>query len=40
MREKAAAVGQRIRSEDGVHNAIQAIYTYLNRAKRTKTVIT
>jgi len=32
MREKAAEVGERIRSEDGVHTAIHTIYTYLPRA--------
>ncbi|KAF8756555.1 Glycosyltransferase family 28 N-terminal domain [Rhizoctonia solani] len=29
MKEKAAAVGEKIRSENGVANAIRAIYTYL-----------
>ncbi|CCO32951.1 sterol 3beta-glucosyltransferase [Rhizoctonia solani AG-1 IB] len=32
MKEKAAAVGEKIRSENGVANAIRAIYTYLPRA--------
>ncbi|KAG8682426.1 hypothetical protein FRC08_014968 [Ceratobasidium sp. 394] len=32
MKEKAAAVGEKIRSENGVSNAIRAIYTYLHRA--------
>ncbi|KAJ7250909.1 hypothetical protein B0H12DRAFT_1018998 [Mycena haematopus] len=32
MKEKAVAVGQKIRSEDGVHTAIHTIYTYLEHA--------
>jgi sterol 3beta-glucosyltransferase len=36
MKEKAAAVGQGIRSEDGVHTAIAQIYTYLPRAGRDR----
>ncbi|KAJ7670244.1 hypothetical protein B0H17DRAFT_948984 [Mycena rosella] len=32
MKEKAAAVGEKIRAEDGVHTAIHTIYTYLERA--------
>ncbi|KAJ6508847.1 glycosyltransferase family 1 protein [Mycena sanguinolenta] len=32
MKEKAMAVGQKIRSEDGVHTAIHTIYTYLEHA--------
>ncbi|KIY50979.1 UDP-Glycosyltransferase/glycogen phosphorylase [Fistulina hepatica ATCC 64428] len=32
MREKAAAVGEKIRAEDGVHTAIHTIYMYLPRA--------
>ncbi|KAJ7095901.1 glycosyltransferase family 1 protein [Mycena belliarum] len=32
MKEKAAAVGERIRAEDGVHTAIHTIYTYLEHA--------
>ncbi len=30
MKEKAAAIGAKIRSEDGVHAAIRAIYIYLD----------
>ncbi|KAJ7784602.1 glycosyltransferase family 1 protein [Mycena metata] len=30
--EKAAAVGEKIRAENGVHNAIYTIYTYLDHA--------
>lgn len=36
MKEKAASVGEKIRAEDGVHNAIYAIYTYLPRASRDR----
>jgi len=36
MREKAANVGERIRSEDGVRVAIGQIYTYLPRAGRDR----
>ncbi|KAF8073827.1 glycosyltransferase family 1 protein, partial [Lyophyllum atratum] len=36
MKEKAAAVGEMIRSEDGVHTAIHTIYTYLPRAARNR----
>ncbi|KZV67100.1 glycosyltransferase family 1 protein [Peniophora sp. CONT] len=32
MKEKAASVGERIRAEDGVNTAIEAIYMYLPRA--------
>ncbi|KAJ7675882.1 glycosyltransferase family 1 protein [Mycena polygramma] len=32
MKEKAAAVGEKIRAEDGVHTAIHTIYTYLEHA--------
>ncbi|KAF9468587.1 glycosyltransferase family 1 protein [Collybia nuda] len=32
MKEKAGQVGEKIRSEDGVHTAIHTIYTYLPRA--------
>ncbi|KAJ7069825.1 glycosyltransferase family 1 protein [Mycena amicta] len=32
MKEKAAAVGEKIRAEDGVHTAIHYIYTYLDHA--------
>ncbi|KAF8208904.1 hypothetical protein K438DRAFT_1917258 [Mycena galopus ATCC 62051] len=32
MKEKAVAVGQKIRAEDGVHTAIHTIYTYLERS--------
>ncbi|KAI0074052.1 UDP-Glycosyltransferase/glycogen phosphorylase, partial [Panus rudis PR-1116 ss-1] len=35
MKEKAAIAGEKIRSEDGVDNAIQFIATYLPRAIRT-----
>ncbi|CAL1713004.1 unnamed protein product [Somion occarium] len=35
MKEKAAMVGEKIRSEDGVLNAIQFMYVYLPRATRT-----
>ncbi|KAK0187892.1 glycosyltransferase family 1 protein [Armillaria mellea] len=34
MKEKAAGVGEKIRSEDGVKTAIHNIYTYLPRASR------
>ncbi|TDL23150.1 UDP-Glycosyltransferase/glycogen phosphorylase [Rickenella mellea] len=37
MKERAATVGQRIRMEDGVRVAIDAIYTYLPRAGRERT---
>lgn len=36
MKEKAANVGQGIRSEDGVRTAISQIYTYLPRAGRNR----
>jgi len=36
MKEKAATVGERIRSEDGVRTAIGQIYTYLPRAGRDR----
>ncbi|KAG9093377.1 hypothetical protein FRC06_011542 [Ceratobasidium sp. 370] len=39
MREKAAAVGEKIRSENGVSNAIRAIYTYLHRAGLDRTTL-
>ncbi|TFY83846.1 hypothetical protein EWM64_g158, partial [Hericium alpestre] len=39
MKEKAAVVGERIRRETGVQNAIQAIYTYMPRAARDRTTI-
>ncbi|KAJ6613328.1 hypothetical protein B0H10DRAFT_1917477 [Mycena sp. CBHHK59/15] len=32
MKEKAAAVGEKIRAEDGVHTAIHTIYTYLEHS--------
>ncbi|KAF7314233.1 Glycosyltransferase family 1 protein [Mycena kentingensis (nom. inval.)] len=32
MKEKAAAAGEKIRAEDGVHTAIHTIYTYLEHA--------
>ncbi|KAF7365254.1 Glycosyltransferase family 1 protein [Mycena venus] len=32
MKERAAAVGEKIRAEDGVHTAIHTIYTYLEHA--------
>ncbi|KAJ7505356.1 glycosyltransferase family 1 protein [Mycena galericulata] len=32
MKEKAAAVGEKIRAENGVHTAIHTIYTYLEHA--------
>jgi sterol 3beta-glucosyltransferase len=35
MKEKAAGVGERIRLEDGVGKAIDAIYTYIPRAHRS-----
>lgn len=37
MIEKAARVGQRIRSEDGVGNALQAIHLYITRASSDRT---
>jgi len=37
MKEKASAVGERIQAEDGVHNAINAIYTYMDRAAHRHT---
>lgn len=40
MKEKAAAVGERIRSEDGVRTAIHTIYTYLPRASLDRTSLT
>ncbi|KAL0578624.1 hypothetical protein V5O48_003367 [Marasmius crinis-equi] len=39
MREKALAVGERIRAEDGVHNAINTIYTYLNHASQDRNLV-
>ncbi|KAI0284044.1 hypothetical protein BGY98DRAFT_950161 [Russula aff. rugulosa BPL654] len=39
MKEKAANVGERIRHEDGVRNAINTIYTYLPRAGRDRKTI-
>ncbi|KAF8964439.1 glycosyltransferase family 1 protein [Flammula alnicola] len=36
MKAKAAAVGEQIRSEDGVHTTIHAIYTYLHRASQDR----
>lgn len=39
MKEKAAAVGEKIRAEDGVRTAIRAIYTYLPRASRDRTLL-
>jgi len=36
MKEKAASVGERIRSENGVRTAIAQIYTYLPRAGRDR----
>ncbi|KAG7088460.1 hypothetical protein E1B28_012449 [Marasmius oreades] len=39
MKEKAASVGERIRAEDGVHNAIYTIYTYLSRASQDRTLL-
>jgi sterol 3beta-glucosyltransferase len=36
MKEKAASIGERIRSEDGVRTAIAQIYTYLPRAGRDR----
>ncbi|KAF5382484.1 hypothetical protein D9615_002991 [Tricholomella constricta] len=39
MKAKAAAVGERIRAEDGVHTAIHTIYTYLPRAARNRTAL-
>ncbi|KAE9404059.1 UDP-Glycosyltransferase/glycogen phosphorylase [Gymnopus androsaceus JB14] len=40
MKEKAAGVGERIRSEDGVRTAIRTLYTYLPRASRDRTLLT
>jgi len=37
MKEKAASVGERIRAENGVHTAIYAIYTYMDRAGQDRT---
>jgi len=37
MKEKAVSVGDKIRNEDGVHSAIHAIYTYMDRASRDRT---
>ncbi|KAI0317501.1 hypothetical protein OF83DRAFT_1058536 [Amylostereum chailletii] len=37
MKEKAASIGQRIREEDGVRTAIEAIYTWLPRAGKNRT---
>lgn len=36
MREKAAALGEKIEAENGVHTAIHSIYTYLDRASRDR----
>jgi sterol 3beta-glucosyltransferase len=36
MKEKAASIGERIRSEDGVHMAIHTIDTYLSRASKDR----
>jgi len=36
MREKAIAVGEKIRSENGVREAIRSIYLYLDRAKKDR----
>ncbi|KAI0250755.1 hypothetical protein BJV78DRAFT_1127542 [Lactifluus subvellereus] len=40
MKEKAASVGERIRSENGVRTAIEQIYTYLPRAGRDRRTLT
>ncbi|KAI5117363.1 hypothetical protein M0805_002477 [Coniferiporia weirii] len=37
MRERAASIGENIRSEHGVQAAVRAIYTYLDRAGRDRT---
>ncbi|THH03346.1 hypothetical protein EW145_g6333 [Phellinidium pouzarii] len=37
MKERAASIGEKIRSENGVHNAVKAIYTYFDRAGRDRT---
>ncbi|KAF5389258.1 hypothetical protein D9757_003518 [Collybiopsis confluens] len=39
MKEKAVLVGERIRSEDGVRNAIRTIYTYIPRASRDRSLL-
>lgn len=39
IKEKAAAVGEKIRSENGVQNAIRAIYMYLHRAGQDRTTL-
>ncbi|KAK1230352.1 hypothetical protein PQX77_006562 [Marasmius sp. AFHP31] len=39
MKEKAVAVGERIRAENGVRNAIHTIYTYLDHASQDRTLI-
>jgi len=39
MREKAAQIGEKIRAEDGVNTAIDAIYTYLPRAATDRTTL-
>ncbi|EJC98880.1 UDP-Glycosyltransferase/glycogen phosphorylase [Fomitiporia mediterranea MF3/22] len=39
MKERAAAVGENIRQESGVQNALHAIYTYLDRAGRVRTTL-
>ncbi|KAF8809557.1 glycosyltransferase family 1 protein [Phlegmacium glaucopus] len=36
MKEKATALGERIRAENGVHTAIHSIYTYLDRASQDR----
>ncbi|KAH8108738.1 hypothetical protein DFH11DRAFT_1071203, partial [Phellopilus nigrolimitatus] len=37
MKERAASVGENIRSENGVQNAVKAIYMYRTRASRDRT---
>ncbi|KAK7056827.1 hypothetical protein VNI00_002544 [Paramarasmius palmivorus] len=39
MKEKAAAVGEKIRAEDGVRTAINTIYIYLDRAAQDRTLL-
>ncbi|EAU86229.2 sterol 3-beta-glucosyltransferase [Coprinopsis cinerea okayama7 len=36
VRERAMLIGEKIRSEDGVHNAIYTIYTYLHHASQDR----
>ncbi|TFK27999.1 sterol 3-beta-glucosyltransferase [Coprinopsis marcescibilis] len=36
MKEKAMEIGERLRAEDGTHNAIYTIYTYLHRASQNR----